>query len=175
MALLIHTDNFDIEITDDGDLSLPGYDIETDIIACELGDKQSLALNIIETWEREPVDILTYYLDRDTLVKIGQKWVEEAFKALVEGGCITHRADVETWMSTRHKRAKSLSRRTRVIEDIFALAVKNLEDAPTAPRAGRSIYLVYTNLEDAMATCNTVNHAKFSRKMILDAIAVASQ
>jgi hypothetical protein len=93
-------DGIKVEISDDGAISFPNYDIERDLMKVDLlGEEKSPAVEFIEAWEESPLEtILLKVSSTSALVEIGKAWIEEVFDILRDVGCIdTEEMDLEKW------------------------------------------------------------------------------
>ena len=87
-----------IEISSDGAISFPGRDMDADIMAFELGDDPSEALELLHSWQEHPITTLfTLFLQTTTktislkpvLMKIVNKWIKDSTDLLFDRGCVS--------------------------------------------------------------------------------------
>jgi hypothetical protein len=97
MPLLVEIeDGIEVEISDDGAISFPSYDIETDLMKVDLlGEEKSPAVILLEQWQNDPIPTLfnicrdSGYLTKNVFIKTGALWINAAIVILWVDNCIS--------------------------------------------------------------------------------------
>jgi len=84
MPLIIEiADGVEAEVTDDGALEFPNYDIEHDIVLAEMGEERTRAVEFLERWKNHPFDVILGSIHSGkALIDIGAVFIEEVFYVL---------------------------------------------------------------------------------------------
>ena len=71
-------ETFDIEITSDGELLLPGYEeqLEYEIAYAAMGGEKTLAIVLLARWESSPAEIMCHAINlpREVLIGLAADW-----------------------------------------------------------------------------------------------------
>lgn len=92
MSLFFESEGIDLEITDNGALIFLDYDIDFDVLAYDMGDESTPAVDLFNDWQERPIPTLFRLMLLDFpgsfYMSICKKWILDATSIFYKVGCI---------------------------------------------------------------------------------------
>lgn len=71
-------DDFEVEITREGNLLFLDYDVQYDVVMAEFGEPETVAVMLLEEWKDDPLDVICRRLglEKQPLIYLAADWAE---------------------------------------------------------------------------------------------------